>query len=67
MKFIPLADTHVVGAGLLYGQDPAKRLSRAVATTNAENGDAHFVIVTGGMTYWAMQRPLRGLPARSRS
>ena len=29
MKFIHLTDTHVVGSGLLYGQDPAERLTEA--------------------------------------
>ena len=31
MKFIHLTDTHVIGEGLLYGQDPATRLQAAVA------------------------------------
>lgn len=52
MKFIHLTDTHVVGSGLLYGQDPAQRLARAVASINAEHGDADCVIVTGDMTHW---------------
>ena len=52
MKFIHLTDMHVVGTGLLYGQDSAKRLSRAVASINAEHGDADCVIVTGDMTHW---------------
>ncbi len=32
MKAIHLTDTHVIGEGLLYGQDPAERLARAVAS-----------------------------------
>ncbi|WP_299373822.1 phosphodiesterase [uncultured Tateyamaria sp.] len=52
MKFIHLTDPHVIGEGLLYGQDPAERLARAVASINAEHGDADFVIVTGDMTHW---------------
>ena len=52
MKFIHLTDTHVVGSGLLYGQDPAERLTEAVTSINAEHSDAEFVIVTGDMTHW---------------
>ncbi|MEL6641565.1 MAG: metallophosphoesterase [Pseudomonadota bacterium] len=52
MKFIHLTDTHVIGEGLLYGQDPAERLVRAVASINAEHSDAAFVIVTGDLTHW---------------
>ena len=40
MKFIHLTDTHVIGDGLLYGQDPAARLRAAVASINAEHSDA---------------------------
>lgn len=52
MKFIHLTDTHVIGEGLLYGQDPAARLQAAVASINAEHGDADFVVLTGDMTHW---------------
>lgn len=52
MKFIHLTDTHVMGEGLLYGQDPAARLRAAVASINAEHGDANFVVLTGDMTHW---------------
>jgi 3',5'-cyclic AMP phosphodiesterase CpdA len=52
MKFIHLTDTHVIGEGLLYGQDPAERLARAVASINSEHSDAEFVVVTGDMTHW---------------
>ena len=52
MKFIHLTDTHVIGEGLLYGQNPAERLARAVASINSEHGDAEFVIITGDMTHW---------------
>jgi len=52
MKFIHLTDTHAIGDGLLYSQDPAERLSRAVASINAEHGDAAFVVLTGDMTHW---------------
>lgn len=52
MKFIHLTDTHVIGEGLLYGQDPAARLRAAVASINAEHGEARFVVLTGDMTHW---------------
>lgn len=52
MKFIHLTDTHVIGEGLLYGKDPAARLRAAVASINAEHGDADFVVLTGDMTHW---------------
>lgn len=52
MKFIHLTDTHVIGEGLLYGQDPGERLARAVASINAEHSDAVFVILTGDITHW---------------
>ena len=52
MKFIHLTDTHVVGDGLLYGQDPAERLARAVASINADHADAAFVALTGDITHW---------------
>ncbi|APX12863.1 phosphodiesterase [Tateyamaria omphalii] len=52
MKFIHLTDTHIVADGLLYGQDPGARLAAAVASINAEHGDADFVVVTGDMTHW---------------
>ena len=52
MKFIHLTDTHIIGGGLLYGQEPGVCLSRAVASINAEHGDAEFVILTGDMTHW---------------
>jgi 3',5'-cyclic-AMP phosphodiesterase len=52
MKFIHLTDTHVIGDGLLYGKDPAARLRAAVASINAEHGDARFVVLTGDMTHW---------------
>lgn len=52
MKFIHLTDTHVIGEGELYGQDPAARLRAAVDTINAEHSDADFVVLTGDMTHW---------------
>ena len=52
MKFIHLTDTHVIGEGLLYGQDPAARLRAAVQSTNTEHPDASFVVLTGDMTHW---------------
>lgn len=52
MKFIHLTDTHVIGDGLLYGQDPGTRLADAVASINAEHGDAEFVVLTGDVTHW---------------
>lgn len=51
MKFIHLTDTHVVGDGKLYGEDPAERLRAAVASINSEHGDAEFVVLTGDMTH----------------
>ncbi len=50
MKFIHLTDPHVIADGLLYGQDPAQRLGAAVASINAEHGDASFVVLTGDLT-----------------
>ncbi|GFE48288.1 3',5'-cyclic adenosine monophosphate phosphodiesterase CpdA [Roseobacter cerasinus] len=52
MKFIHLTDTHVIGDGLLYGEDPGERLRLAVQSINTEHGDAEFVILTGDMTHW---------------
>ena len=52
MTFIHLTDTHLVGKGLLYGQDPAERLRAAVASINTEHADAAVVILTGGITNW---------------
>lgn len=52
MKFIHLTDTHVIGEGELYGQDPAARLRAAVDSINAEHSDADFVVLTGDMTHW---------------
>lgn len=52
MKFIHLTDTHIVGEGLLYGADPAARLEQAVASINAEHGDAAFIVLTGDITHW---------------
>ncbi len=53
MKFIHLTDTHVVADRVrLYGGDPASNLARAVASINAEHGDAEFVVVTGDLTHW---------------
>jgi len=53
LKFIHLTDTHLVQRGrALYGSDPAWRLRQAVASINAEHGDARFVIVTGDLAHW---------------
>ena len=52
MKFIHLTDTHVIGSGLLYGQDPAERLRAAIESINREHGDAEFVVLTGDITHW---------------
>lgn len=51
MKFIHLTDPHVMGEGLLYGEDPSKRLAAAVASINSEHADADCVVVTGDMTH----------------
>ncbi|NNE81682.1 MAG: phosphodiesterase [Silicimonas sp.] len=48
MKFIHLTDTHV-STGALHGSDPLARLEGAVASINAEHGDAEFVVVTGDL------------------
>lgn len=37
MKFIHLTDTHVIGEGLLYGEDPGERLRLAVQSINTEH------------------------------
>lgn len=52
MKFIHLTDTHVVGDGKLYGEDPVERLHAAVASINSDHGDAEFVVLTGDLTHW---------------
>ncbi|MEM6373525.1 MAG: phosphodiesterase [Pseudomonadota bacterium] len=52
MKSIHLTDTHVEGAGLLYGQDPVARLAAAVQSINAEHDDAALVVVTGDLSHW---------------
>lgn len=53
LKFIHLTDTHVIGGNdLLYGANPRDRLEKAVASINAEHGDATHVIVTGDLTHW---------------
>jgi 3',5'-cyclic-AMP phosphodiesterase len=55
-KFIHLTDTHVVGAPhRLYGSDPRLRLAQAVASINAEHGDARHVVITGDLTHWGDQ------------
>jgi len=70
MKFIHLTDTHVIGGDrLLYGANPARRLSRAVDSIIKDHADATFVVVTGDMTHWgdadayaAFAREIRRLP-----
>ena len=53
LKFIHLTDTHLVHPGrALYGTDPLWRLQQAVASIQAEHGDAAFVIVTGDLAHW---------------
>jgi 3',5'-cyclic AMP phosphodiesterase CpdA len=55
-KFIHLTDTHVVGPPHhLYGSDPRLRLAQAVASINAEHGDARHVVITGDLTHWGDQ------------
>jgi 3',5'-cyclic-AMP phosphodiesterase len=55
-KFIHLTDTHIVGAPhRLYGSDPRLRLAQAVASINAEHGDARHVVITGDLTHWGDQ------------
>ncbi len=50
MKFIHLTDTHLVPPGTaLEGLDPAVRLRAAVASINAEHGDAACVVMTGDL------------------
>lgn len=72
LKFIHLTDTHLVHPGhALYGTDPMGRLEQAVASVQAEHGDAAFVIVTGDLTHWgeleayaALREVLSPLPMR---
>lgn len=53
LKLIHLTDTHVIGGdALLYGSDPRRRLEQAVASINADHGDAELVVVTGDLTHW---------------
>lgn len=53
MKFIHLTDTHMVEpGGKLYGLDPLERLHAAIASVNAEHGDAAFCVVTGDLAHW---------------
>ena len=40
MNFIQLADTHVIGEGLLYDHDPGEGPGRAVRPINTEHGEA---------------------------
>jgi 3',5'-cyclic AMP phosphodiesterase CpdA len=50
LKFIHLTDPHLLAAGrALHGTDPTWRLCRAVASINAEHGDAAFVVITGDL------------------
>lgn len=67
MKFIHLTDTHVIGKGLLYGQDPAARLRAAVTSINTEHSDAAFVVLTGDMTLGVILLPTLGFQRKSRN
>lgn len=50
LKFIHLTDPHLLAPGrALHGTDPTWRLCRAVASINAEHGDAAFVVITGDL------------------
>lgn len=52
VRFIVLTDTHFVPRGrMLYGLDPAQRLSAAVETINREHPDIDFAIVTGDLAH----------------
>lgn len=51
MKFIQIADTHVVADGGLHGLDPRARLEACIADINANHGDAELCVVTGDLTH----------------
>jgi 3',5'-cyclic AMP phosphodiesterase CpdA len=52
VKFVVLTDTHFVPRGqMLYGLDPAQRLSKAIETINRDHADIDFVIVTGDLAH----------------
>jgi 3',5'-cyclic-AMP phosphodiesterase len=52
VRFVVLTDTHFVPRGcMLYGLDPAQRLSAAIETINDDHLDIDFVIVTGDLAH----------------
>jgi 3',5'-cyclic-AMP phosphodiesterase len=52
VRFVVLTDTHFVPRGcMLYGLDPAQRLSAAIETINDDQLDIDFVIVTGDLAH----------------
>ena len=57
MRLIHLTDPHILPPGrLLYGIDPAERLSAAIVDINTRFHDAAFLIITGDLAH-------RGEPA----
>lgn len=54
MKFIHLTDPHIVARPQrLFDLDVHYRLAKAVASINANFGDAELCMVTGDITHWA--------------
>lgn len=52
MKFIQISDTHIVPPGdLLYGLDPADRLTACIDDINRHHADASFAILTGDLAH----------------
>ncbi|CDM60103.1 MULTISPECIES: phosphodiesterase [Rhizobium] len=51
MKLIHLTDLHLVPPGaMLFGFDPAERLSKTIARINRDHADAELCVVTGDLT-----------------
>jgi 3',5'-cyclic AMP phosphodiesterase CpdA len=64
MKFVILTDTHFVARGrLLYGLDPAARLTAAIDRINRDHRDIAFVIVTGDLAHWGEDPAYENLAA----
>jgi 3',5'-cyclic-AMP phosphodiesterase len=52
VRFVVLTDTHFVPRGcMLYGLDPARRLSAAIEMINNDHPDIDFVIITGDLAH----------------
>jgi 3',5'-cyclic-AMP phosphodiesterase len=67
MKFLQVSDVHMIPEGeVLYGLDPAKRLTACIADINRHHADAELVVVTGDLAHTGDPRAyhrLRGLLA----